>query len=52
MRSLQRLARLLPRIRRAAMLPAVCVALAGTTAQAAGPPELLFPVRCEIGRDC
>ncbi len=52
MRSLQRLARLLRRIRRAAMLPAVCVALAGTTAQAAGPPELLFPVRCEIGRDC
>ena len=34
------------------MLPAICVALAGTDAQAADPPDLLLPVRCEIGRDC
>ena len=52
MHMLERFARLLPRIRRAAMLPAICLALAGMTARAADPPDLLFPVRCEIGRDC
>ena len=31
---------------------AVCAALAGADAQAADAPELLFPVRCDIGRDC
>ena len=45
-------AKLLRRIRRAAMLPAICVALAGTNVRAADRPEFLFPVRCEIGRDC
>ncbi len=46
------LARLLRRTCRAGWLPAVCAALAGAGAQAADPPDLLFPVRCEIGRDC
>ncbi len=48
----ERLARLLRRTRRAGWLPAVCLALAGMGVQAADPPDLLFPVRCEIGRDC
>lgn len=34
------------------MAPAACAALACAAAQAADPPALLFPVRCEIGRDC
>ncbi len=46
------LARLLRRTRRAVALPAVCAALAGAGAQAADPPDLLFPVRCKIGTDC
>ena len=52
MRAFGRLARLLPRLRRAGALAGVCAALAGAGAQAADPPALLFPVRCEIGRDC
>ena len=46
------LAWLLRRTCRASALPAICAALAGACAQAADPPDLLFPVRCEIGRDC
>ncbi len=30
----------------------IWIALAGTHALAAGPPKLLFPVLCEIGREC
>ena len=46
------LARLLRYARRAGALPAVCASLAVACAQAADPPGILFPVRCEIGRDC
>ncbi len=46
------LARLLRRTCRAGVLPALCATLAGPGAQAADPPDFLFPVRCEIGRDC
>lgn len=52
MRPPERLGRRLLRLRRAALLPAACAALAGSAALAADPPALLFPVRCEIGRDC
>ena len=48
----ERLARLLRRLPRAGALPAVCIALAGAGVQAGDAPELVFPVRCEIGRDC
>lgn len=34
------------------MLPAACAALAGMDAQAGEPPDLHFPVVCEIGRNC
>lgn len=52
MHMLERFARLLPRIGCAAMLPAICAVPVAMNAQAGEPPDLLFPVRCEIGRDC
>ncbi len=47
-----RLAQCLRRAGRAGAPLVVGVVLAGACAQAADPPGLLFPVRCEIGRDC
>ena len=37
---------------RTSVLSVVCAVLAGVCAQAEDTPDLLFPVRCEVGGDC
>lgn len=49
---LDRFARVFRCVFRVGTPAAACLALAAAGAQAADPPKLLFPVRCEIGRDC